>query len=223
MKEKLLNPINLPIENLSGLSEWYVELERGGRVEARAGKLIIDVPAGASIWYLRLLRGPVSIRYDATVIARGGSNDRVSDLNCFWMATDARAEDGDFFGVTRSGAFPDYNRLRCYYVGHGGNNNSTTRFRRYIGDQEIRPLLPEHDLHENRVLLEPNRTYRIELIADGGRIQYRCDGELIFDFRDDAPYTEGYFGLRTVRNHMQIESFRVVDLDGGTRDAGEVN
>ena len=42
--------------------------------------------------------------------------------------------------------FAAYNDLKTYYVGLGGNRNTTTRFRRYIGDPETRPLLPEHDL-----------------------------------------------------------------------------
>ena len=81
------------------------------------------------------------IRYEATMVQAGGANDRVSDLNAFWMATDARTP-GDLFAARRSGKFADYNQLRTYYVGQGGNGNTTTRFRRYIGDTELRPMLP---------------------------------------------------------------------------------
>ena len=45
------------------------------------------------------------------------------------------------FAQARSGAFADYNDLLTYYVGLGGNRNTTTRFRRYIGDPVLRPLL----------------------------------------------------------------------------------
>ena len=124
---------------------WKSELENGGSVTTKNSRLDIDVPAGATIWFKPPLTGPVLIEYQATVISAGGPNDRVSDLNCFWMAHDSR-NPADIFAVQRSGKFSDYNQLLTYYVGLGGNGNTTTRFRRYIGDPVIRPLMPEHDL-----------------------------------------------------------------------------
>lgn len=191
-----------------GLNRWAPELERPGVVEAKGGILHLDVPAGATVWFRPELRGPVTIQYDAVMISRGGPNDRVSDLNCFWMATDARSPE-NLFAAPRSGKFADYNQLRAYYVGQGGNANTTTRFRRYIGDPELRPLLPEHDLAASDVLLKPNVTQRIQLIANGGRIQYYRDGKLIFDVHDPSPYTRGHFGLRTTFSHIEIRNFRV--------------
>lgn len=191
-----------------GLNAWRAELESGGRVEAIDGKLVVDVPAGATVWLVMPIEGPLEIEYDITAVSAGGPNDRVSDLNCFWMASDARSPD-DLFATTRSGRFADYNRLRCYYVGMGGNTNTTTRFRRYIGDPDLRPILPEHDLTDARFLIEPNRTYRIRLVADGKRIEYWRDGELFFSLLDDFPYTRGHFGFRTVANHMEIRHFTI--------------
>lgn len=192
-----------------GLSRWSSELEKGGRVEASDGTLVIDVPGGCTVWFNPLLEGPLEIRYEATVVSAGGKNDRVSDLNCFWMARDARSPD-DLFATRRSGRFADYNPLIGYYVGYGGNANTTTRFRRYIGDLELRPLLPEHDLRDPPHLLEPNRTYRIRLVADGSTIQFWRDDECVFDFHDPHPYTSGWFGFRTVASHLRIERFEVL-------------
>ena len=107
----------------------------------------------------------------------------------------------------RSGKFADYNNLRAYYVGQGGNSNTTTRFRRYIGDPVLRPILPAHDLRDS--LLEPNVPMKIRLVADGSRIQYWNNGRLIFDYRDPAPYTRGRFGFRTTFSHIEIRNFRV--------------
>lgn len=182
-----------------GLSHWTVELEKGGTVEAKGGILSLDVPAGCTVWFRPELHGPVAIEYEATMIRRGGPSDRVSDLNCFWMAGDAR--------VKRSGKFADYNTLRGYYVGQGGNTNSTTRFRRYIGDPVLRPLLPEHDL--KAPLLEANTPMHIRLVADGGHIQYSCDGRVIFDYQDPQPYTRGRFGFRTTFSHVELRNFRI--------------
>jgi hypothetical protein len=181
-----------------GLSRWAAEIEKPGVVEARDGILTLDVPAGCTVWFRPELRGPVIIEYEATMIRGGGVNDRVSDLNCFWMAGGERK---------RSGKFEDYNDLRAYYAGQGGNSNTTTRFRRYIGDPVLRPLLPEHDL--KAPLLEANTPMKIRLVADGERVQYYCDGRLIFDFRDPAPYTRGRFAFRTTLSHVEIRKFRV--------------
>ena len=128
-----------------------------------------------------------------------------NDLNAFWMATDARSP--DFFAVKRTGKFADYNQLRAYYVGQGGNSNTTTRFRRYVGDPVERPLLPEHDRKEP--LLQPNVWQQVELVAMGNRIQYYAGGKLIFDFNDPAPYTHGWFGFRTTFSHVEIRNFQI--------------
>lgn len=196
-------------DSFQSLVNWSTELERGGTVEATDGKLHIDVPAGCTVWFKPELSGPVSIEYDVTVIKAGGPNDRVSDLNCFWMATDSRSPN-HILDVPRSGRFADYNQLRCYYVGYGGNTNTTTRFRRYIGSPTTRPILPEHDLTDAKFLLTPNVKYHIKLIANGPVVEYYRNGEKIFEFNDPEPYTRGWFGIRTTQNHMVVENFRVV-------------
>lgn len=194
------------------IGRWRAELEKGGTVEARDGALVIDVPGGCSVWFEPELEGPLMIEYEATVIDEGGPNDRVSDLNCFWMAEDSRSPK-DFFAAVRSGKFSDYDQLRCYYVGYGGNTNSTTRFRRYIGEPGNRPLLPEHDLSAPEFMLAPNQPQKIQLIAAGSHIAYYHNGRRIFYYEDPAPYTRGRFALRTVMNHMTIRDFVVYRLE----------
>ncbi|MFT4046317.1 MAG: DUF6250 domain-containing protein [Solimonas sp.] len=198
-----------------GLAQWVVEAEQPGTISAANGVLDIDVPRGLSLWFRAELSGPLKISYTATMVSAGGANDRVSDLNCFWMATDPRTS-GDFFARLRSGAFADYDALKTYYVGLGGNHNTTTRFRRYIGKAGDRPMLPQNDLSGRDVLLEPNRTQTITLIADGRRIAYERDGRRLFDYDDPAPYTRGHFALRTVQSHLRIRDFRVYALAPGT-------
>ena len=193
----------------AGLSRWTAELEKPGLVEAKNGLLEMDVPAGCTVWFRPELSGPVMIEYEATMIQRGAANDRVSDLNCFWMARDARSPK-NLFATKRSGKFADYNQLLAYYVGQGGNGNTTTRFRRYIGDPELRPLLPEHDLAGE--LLKGNVPVRVQLVANGRRIQYYANGQLLFDFDDAAPYTRGRFGFRTTFSHLVVRNFRVYRL-----------
>jgi hypothetical protein len=188
----------------SGLDQWIAELEKPGTITARAGVLNIDVPAGCTLWFKHQLSGAVMIQYDAKMIQAGGPNDRVSDLNCFWMATHATTH--------RSGKFSEYDELRTYYVGQGGNSNTTTRFRRYVGRRDERPLLPEHDLRAPEFLLRPNLPQLIQLVASASRIQYFRDGRRIFDFTDPDPYTRGHFAFRTTSSHIEIRNFRVFRL-----------
>lgn len=200
-----------------GLDQWKVEMERPGTVTAKDGVLDIDVPAGVTVWFRHELAGPVMISYDATMISAGGPNDRVSDLNSFWMATDPTSPD-NLFAHPRTGAFAGYNSLHLYYVGVGGNGNKTTRFRRYIGDAVQRPLLAQNDLsvaQHPEMGLVANKIQTVTMIADGGLIQYWRNGQKLFEMIDPQPYTMGWFGIRTTKNHMQIRNLRIVRLVAG--------
>lgn len=195
------------------LRHWSVEQMPGGTVTTTDGALVIDDANGCSVWFREKLTAPVEITYDVTVVAKGGPHDRVSDVNCFWMAVDPSAPDGCPFaaGHQRSGRFSDYDTLLTYYVGYGGNENTTTRFRRYNGT-ENRPLLPEHDRREQQYLLEPNQTYHLRLIARDGVAEYWRNGEKIFSVTDPSPLTRGWFALRTVRSHLVIRNLQIRQL-----------
>lgn len=196
-----------------GLKNWRCEIEfpAQSRIHVQDGKMDIVTHGGATAWFRHELSGPVEIVYQAACISAGGAEDFVSDLNCFWMATDPRRTT-DFFEPPRTGAFAGYNALRTYYVGQGGNRNTTTRFRRYIGDEAKRPLLPENDLTDTSAMLVANHWQEVQLIADGSHIQYFRDGVRLFDYLDEQPYTRGYFGVRTTKNHMQIRRLRIYQL-----------
>jgi hypothetical protein len=120
--------------------QWVVEQQPGGTVTIRDDTLVIDDAGGCTVWYKPKLTAPVVIRYEARVLSSG----RVSDLNCFWMASDPRREDLLAAGHGRDGKFATYDPLRTYYVGYGANDNTTTRFRRYDGSG-ARPLLFSRD------------------------------------------------------------------------------
>ena len=200
-----------PPSPTADLRAWAVEQMPGGKVATEAGALVITDTAGSTVWLREKLTAPVVISYEATVVVRGGSQDRLSDLNCFWMANDPRSPSLPPFTPARmrSGTFSDYDSLFTYYVGYGGNDNTTTRFRRYDGTA-ARPLLPAHDLRDKKFLLEPNHPYRIELTAlPDGTVQFRRDGELIFDYRDPTPLIGGWFALRTVKSHLVIRDLRI--------------
>ena len=189
------------------VKNWVVETPDSpcSNVETKNGKLIIDVDHGATVWFNKKLSGNILIEYHRKVIINSGHNDRLSDLNQFWMASDPRQENM----FTRSGTFSEYDSLRLYYAGIGGNTNSTTRFRKYQGNGE-RTLL--FDLQDEYHLLQPNKTYLIQLIVYNGTTKVYVDGEQYFSFTDDVPLTEGYFGFRTVESHQEINDFKVFRL-----------
>ena len=173
----------------------------------------IQAPKGYTLWRNEKISGDCQIDYYARVMDEGLPEDRLSDLNCFWKASDPQAPDHIFERKDwRQGIFEHYYSLQLYYLGYGGNSNSTTRFRRYDGDfssfqsKKIRPeVLVEYtdSLH----LLKPNHWYHIRIVCQGNRVQYFMDNELIVDFEDPSPLLTGWFGFRTTQARVQLTGF----------------
>lgn len=183
---------------------WVIEMEPepNSSAEVIDGKLVLDTGAGVTVWLDKLLEGDLLITYRRTVVMEDGPNDRLSDLNQFWMATDPRNE--NLF--TRGGSFAEYDSLSMYYAGIGGNYNSTTRFRKYQGDGEKTLLF---DLDTEEYLLRPNHEYEVQIRVDGDQISYWLDGELFFHYRDPDPLQRGYFGFRSTWSRHEIDELRV--------------
>ena len=167
------------------------------------------------------MSGRVTIEYDACVVVEK-EGDRLSDLNCFWMASDPRHPDNIWKREKwRSGIFLNCYSLQLYYMGYGGNYNSTTRFRRYDGneagitDPKVRPaILKEYTDTEH--LLKANHWYHIKITNENNRISYYIDGKRLVDFRDAEPLTEGWFGFRTTLSRTRITNFRYECLPSQT-------
>jgi len=189
------------------LSGWVAEYARkpGNVVESRDGRLVMDVDGGATVWLDRPLYGNVLISFTRRVIVDGGKNDRLSDLNVFWMARDPKRD--NLF--TRGGKFEDYDDLAMYYVGIGGNRNTTTRLRRY-GDGR-RELVAEYT--DATHLLAPNRDYRIEIAVFDGCTRVRVDGVDWFTYRDPHPLASGYLGLRTTWSRQTGDDLTIQRLE----------
>lgn len=197
-------------DNVLNTSEnWIVEQQPGGKVIFNKGILEIIDDKGCTVWFKNELLGNIKIEYDITIIDRDGPFDRVSDMNCFWMANDPK-NPNDFFkeAEQRAGLFPKYHHLKLYYVGYGGHNNSKTRFRRYNGNVD-RPLLSENDLSDKNYMITANKKMHIEISVRDNFISYLRDGETIYHINDSEPYRKGYFGFRTVNNHLEVENFKV--------------
>lgn len=211
---------NLYSDNFSiGISNWKIEANSDETViNSNNGVLEVIAPAGITLWFNQQLKGNICIEYDVVAVDNGGKYDRVSDLNCFWMASDPDHPDSIFKRSDwRNGVFGRYYSLQMYYVGYGGNNNSTTRFRRYDGDYksfELESKRPDviKEYTDSLHLIVPNVWNHIMIVIEGNIIQYYFNEELLFDYKDDQVFRNGYFGLRTVKNHMKVKRFKVSQL-----------
>ena len=217
---------------------WRIEAESPQtRVLLRGDTVDITTAAGLSLWWAELLSMPCEVSYRACVVVDGGICDRLSDLNSFFMASDPNANTtvavspevastaggagySPLHGIAqRGGRFVESYRLQCYYLGYGGNYNSTTRFRRYEADtlgvesmEHRPPVLVEYtdSLH----LLTPNHWYDIHITAvpegTAARIRYVVDGKCIIDYLDPSPLLQGWFAIRTTWSHLRLTQFSIL-------------
>jgi len=189
-------------------NSWVVEMapEPNSFVFSGDNKLVLDTKGGVTVWLNRLLKQNIRIEYDRKVVMAGGINDRLSDLNNFWMASDPRNK--DLF--TRNGVLESYDSLQLYYVGMGGNSNRTNRFRKYEGNGERR-LIQEYT--DTAHLLQANKLYHIAIVVKDGVTSFWVDGQCYFTYKDPSPLQQGYFGFRSTKSHQEISRFRIYQLD----------
>lgn len=193
---------------------WKVESESPDyKVTFIGDTAEIVSPKGLTLWRKEKMNGRVTIEYDACVVVEK-EGDRLSDLNCFWMASDPTCPDNIWKREKwRNGIFLNCYSLQLYYMGYGGNYNSTTRFRRYdgneagIADPKIRPAIWKEYTDADH-LLKANHWYHIKITNEDNRVSYYIDGERLVDFRDAEPLTEGWFGFRTTLSRTRITNFR---------------
>lgn len=190
------------------LEQWRPEYSASPRssIGVDKGKLVIDVDSGATVWFGHKLSGNVLITFKRKVVVEGGRNDRLSDFNLFWMASDPSGT----LAFDRSGKFAEYDGLRLYYVGIGGNTNTTTRFRKYDGTA-VRPLLGE--ANDAAHLLRANHEYAVQVAVYGDCTRVTVDGAPYFTWRDPAPLREGWFGFRTTWSRQEIDDFKIYQLE----------
>lgn len=195
--------------------QWKTEDESHAlRIIERADTLELIVPGGLTLWYQQRLTGDYEINYRICMVMKGGKYDRLSDLNCFWAANDPKHPDNLFArSEWRNGVFKNYNTLNLFYVGYGGNDNSTTRFRRYRGeyygvaDDKVKPLLNEYT--DAPHLLAPNQWYQIQIQVKKGITTYSVNDEELFRYSVTDGLGDGHFGLRLLQNHVLFTGFKV--------------
>lgn len=222
----------LPASSQSGLSQkefdkyWRVESEATDySVTFRGDTCELNAPKGLTLWRKQPMTAKSVVEYDAMVVDEGREGDRISDLNCFWLASDPKHKDIWARADWRSGIFTRCYTLQMYYLGFGGNHNTTTRFRRYSGDEggvedaSLRPsILKEYT--DAAHLLRPNHWYHIKIESLNGRTRFYADGELLVDYLDPQPLTQGWFGFRTTLSRTRITRFSIRPLEEYPLSAG---
>lgn len=205
----------LPASAQSGLNQkefskyWRVESESPDYQVTFSGDTCeLVAPKGLTLWRRQPFTDGTIVEYDAQV-----KNDRVSDLNCFWMASDPKEKDIWARADWRNGIFLRCYTLQMYYLGYGGNHNTTTRFRRYNGDERgveeagHRPaILKEYT--DAAHLLRPDHWYHVKIESCEGRTRFYIDGELLVDYLDAQPLKKGWFGFRTTLSRVRITNFQ---------------
>jgi hypothetical protein len=187
---------------------WKSEIapQPDSKVYVKNGHLFLDTKGGVTVWLNKKLQSNIRIEYTRKVLVDSGINDRLSDFNTFWMATDPKND--NLF--TRNGVLESYDSLQLYYVGMGGNTNSTPRFRKYQGNGE-RTLLKEYK--DPAHLLEANKLYTISIEVKGNMVSYTVNGEKWFEYMDPDVLREGYFGFRSTKSRHAVDNIRVYQLN----------
>lgn len=187
--------------SMSWAQQWKVEAEDGASsVKWKDGVADIHATKGLTLWCRDLMQGNTVIEYEAQIAGDG----RVSDLNAFWMAERPGGCGGRFL---------DNYAMQMYYLGYGGNDNTTTRFRRYTGDKRgvtddsFRPIILK-EYRDREHLLTADHWYQIRIEVIDGHTRFIIDGQEILDYVDPTPLTRGYFGFRTTTSHARLRNFR---------------
>lgn len=215
----LFLPCTLLAQERASLGHWIAE-DQSGMMDftIREDTLELIVPEGLTLWYKDRLTGDYEISYHICMVMNGGEHDRLSDMNCFWAANDPKYPGKLLARSTwRNGIFRNYNTLNLFYVGYGGNDNATTRFRRYYGqfydvdEARIKPLIKEYTdpVH----LLKPNRWYHIRIRVQNNSTTFLVDGEELFRLPLEAGAGDGHFGLRLLQNHVRFTNFHIERLN----------
>ena len=188
-------------------SNWIAEATEKDRlgISIVNGQLQLNTEGGVTLWYKNELSGNILIEYNRTVVMDSGINDRLSDLNQFWMASDPKQK-----MFTRKGSFREYDSLQMYYVGMGGNYNTTTRMRRYDGNGALQ-IVGEYT--DSSKLLQPNKQYHITILVRNGESKFIVDDVEYFSFKDDKPFSKGWFALRSTKSRQRIDDFKIWQLN----------
>lgn len=181
-----------------GMDRWWAE--GGKKVWVEDGKLFIDtdvepgqIGSGATVWLREPIEGNVKITATAHVVA---SKIKANNINFFLAYSMPNGSDLYTSRDSRAdGAYKAYHQLDGYIVTFLNDRHAKegtparSRLRRCPGFT----LMAENFSGTSDI----GRSYRCEIIKNGGAIRFYVDGKLQVEAVDPEPLPGGYFGLRT--------------------------
>ena len=214
------SPLEAVGATVSGLGQkqfhryWQIESESPDyRLSFMGDTCEVVSPKGLTLWRKEKMTMETTVEYDVCVMNEGKEGDRLSDMNCFWLASDPDARDIWARMKWRNGVFTRCYTLQMYYLGYGGNTNTTTRFRRYEGneqgvtDESSRPVILQ-EFRDAAHLLKANHWYHWKIVSSMGHTRFFVDDELLVDYHDPMPLADGWFGFRTTWSRIRIANFQ---------------
>lgn len=167
-----------------------------GRVWAEEGRLQMDAGRFESTaWFTEEMEGDIAVTWEAHVLSPGGARN----INLFFFATAPGG--GDVLTLPLTGQYSEYHRLPNYIW---TLTSTHTRLRRNPGFE----LLSE----DTQTVTESNRTYRLALTVEQGRIRCYVDGRLIHDATDANPHRKGKLAFRTFQTRLWWDNLRIYRL-----------
>lgn len=162
------------------LRDWV--LEGNAHWSIVNGRLIVDATPDryATIWWRKDLPPDALIEYEAAVLPPGADGNNV---NTFFYATGSGGEDVLSLGLT--GAYQQYHNIPNYIV---TLTSTYSRMRRCPGFVE---LSERQDVYS-----EVGRTYHVQILKVGGRIEAAFNGRVVHRHTDPSPHTRGRLALR---------------------------
>ena len=170
---------------------WKVESESPDyKVSFSGDTCEILSPKGLTLWRKEKMSGNVTIEYDACVAVEGKPGDRLSDLNCFWMASDPKASDIWKRMNWRNGVFRKL--LQPFSCIIWDMEETTipplasvvmTAMKPGLQMKRCAPAILKEYKDQNN-LLTANKWYHIKIQNTDNRIRYYIDGKLLVDFYD---------------------------------------
>ncbi len=187
-------------KNLAPRTVWAID---GGKLKG------YWAPGGSAIWLNREFEGNILVIAEAKVrppdpaFAKSNRPEGSKNFNLrFHVRGPADVDILDAYptllagGTGMNGIGDD--QYRGYFITWTWRHSRLRRSPGYINVSENTSILPES-----------NKTHRVQLLFLNGRILFTADGELLHDYTDPKPFTQGKMAIVTSNSNVEVSRFDV--------------
>ena len=191
--------------NLTANTRWHVE----------DGQLIGHwAPGGSTIWSNREFSGDLYIRFRARLLEPaddwrtekmpdGGKNVNFRFLVSGPGGRDIREVYRDLAAERTGPNHTGDDQYEGYFFTWTWSHTRLRRSPGYVNVSERRDVLPAVGVE-----------YTVEVLKEGGRIRYAVNGEVLHDYRDEAPFDSGRVGFTLWHSRLAVDFIEVYELGG---------